>query len=177
MLNFRHAIFFEVNSKKLKEMHFLKTFLFTCFILFCAGAFAQKTSSAKIQYYKKFKAPKLSTSLGNYRDTVFVSTQVADSLLGMSLKISDAKNNVYTISSFYFLYRKIVATEDEQTGKVSNTTSVKSSLFKSSPLPQLWQNAVRENLRPGEELLFFDVIAKDLQGHVMYAPNLKFILR
>ena len=108
---------------------------------------------------------------------MFVSPQVADSLLGMSLKISDAKNSPYSISSYNFLYRKIVATEDEQTGKVSNTTSVKSSLFKSSPLPELWQNVIRENLRPDEELLFFDVIAKDAQGRVMYASNLKLIIK
>ena len=158
-------------------MYFIRTLLFSCFIFLYATASAQKTGSAKIQYYKKFKAPKLSTTLGNYRDTVFISPQVADSLLGLSLQISDSKNNPYTISSYNFLYRKIVATENEQTGKVSNTTSVKSSFFKSSPLPELWQNVVRENLRPGEELFFFDVIAKDAQGRVMYSPNLKFILR
>ena len=158
-------------------MQLIKIFFLACSVFLTSGVFAQKSSPLKIQYYKKFKVPKLITSLGNFKDTMFVSPQVADSLLGISFKISDAKNTPYSISSYSFLYRKIVATEDEQTGKVSNTTSVKSSLFKTSPLPQLWQNVIRENLRPGEELLFFDVIAKDAQGRVMYAPNLKLIIK
>ena len=158
-------------------MQLIKIFFLACSVFLTSGVFAQKSSPLKIQYYKKFKVPKLITSLGNFKDTMFVSPQVADSLLGISFKISDAKNTPYSISSYSFLYRKIVATEDEQTGKVSNTTSVKSSLFKASPLPQLWQNVIRENLRPGEELLFFDVIAKDEQGRVMYAPNLKLTIK
>lgn len=158
-------------------MQLIKIFFLACSVFLTSGVFAQKSSPLKIQYYKKFKVPKLITSLGNFKDTMFVSPQVADSLLGISFKISDAKNTPYSISSYSFLYRKIVATEDEQTGKVSNTTSVKSSLFKASPLPQLWQNVIRENLRTGEELLFFDVIAKDAQGRVMYAPNLKLIIK
>ena len=158
-------------------MQLIKIFFLACSVFLTSGVFAQKSSPQKIQYYKKFKVPKLITSLGNFKDTMFVSPQVADSLLGISFKISDAKNTPYSISSYSFLYRKIVATEDEQTGKVSNTTSVKSSLFKASPLPQLWQNVIRENLRTGEELLFFDVIAKDAQGRVMYAPNLKLIIK
>ena len=158
-------------------MQLIKIFFLACSVFLTSGVFAQKSSPQKIQYYKKFKVPKLITSLGNFKDTMFVPPQVADSLLGISFKISDAKNTPYSISSYSFLYRKIVATEDEQTGKVSNTTSVKSSLFKASPLPQLWQNVIRENLRTGEELLFFDVIAKDAQGRVMYAPNLKLIIK
>ena len=158
-------------------MQLIKIFFLACSVFLTSGVFAQKSSPLKIQYYKKFKVPKLITYLGNFKDTMFVSPQVADSLLGVSFKISDAKNTPYSISSYSFLYRKIVATEDEQTGKVSNTTSVKSSLFKASPLPQLWQNVIRENLRTGEELLFFDVIAKDAQGRVMYAPNLKLIIK
>ena len=126
-------------------MQLIKIFFLACSVFLTSGVFAQKSSPLKIQYYKKFKVPKLITSLGNFKDTMFVSPQVADSLLGVSFKISDAKNTPYSISSYSFLYRKIVATEDEQTGKVSNTTSVKSSLFKTSPLPQLWQNVIREN--------------------------------
>ena len=106
-------------------MQLIKIFFLACSVFLTSGVFAQKSSPLKIQYYKKFKVPKLITSLGNFKDTMFVSPQVADSLLGISFKISDAKNTPYSISSYSFLYRKIVATEDEQTGKVSNTTSVK----------------------------------------------------
>ena len=102
---------------------------------------------------------------------------MADSIISLSLKVTDAKNIVYSISSYQFLYKKIVTTEDENTGKASKTSSIKSSLFKASPLPELWLNAVRESLNPGEEIFFFAVTVKDPQGRIMYAPDLKLILK
>ena len=102
---------------------------------------------------------------------------MADSIIQLSLKVVDAKNVVYTLSSYQFLYKKIVTTEDEATSKTSKTTSIKSALFKNTPLPILWLNTVTEDLKTGEELFFFAVTVKDPQGRIMYAPDLKLILR
>ena len=146
-------------------------------LLSCADSFAQKPKPAKPAAFVKFKVPKLTTMLGNFKEVAYLAPQNADSIIGLSLKIIDAKNIVYTISSYQFLYKKIVTTEDENTGKASKTSSIKSSLFKTSPLPVMWLNAVRENLKSGEELFFFAVIVKDPQGRIMYAPDLKLILK
>ena len=146
-------------------------------LLSCADSFAQKPKSVKPTSFVKFKVPKLITSLGSFKDTSFIAPQMTDSIIGLSLKVTDAKNVVYTLSSYQFLYKKIVTTEDENTGKTSKTSSIKSSLFKTSPLPVMWLNAVRENLKSGEELFFFAVIVKDTQGRIMYAPDLKLILK
>ena len=147
------------------------------FLLSSADSFAQTPKSAKPTAFVKFKVPKLTTVLGYFKDTSYLAPQMADSIIGLSLKITDAKNVVYTISSYQFLYKKIVTTEDENTGKTSKIASIKSSLFKTSPLPVMWLNAVRENLKSGEELFFFAVIVKDPQGRIMYAPDLKLILK
>ena len=146
-------------------------------LLLCADSFAQKPKPAKPAAFVKFKVPKLTTMLGNFKETAYLVPQNADSIIGLSLKITDAKNIVYTVSSYQFLYKKIVTTEDENTGKTSKTSSIKSSLFKTSPLPVMWLNAVRENLKSGEELFFFAVVVKDPQGRIMYAPDLKLILK
>lgn len=157
---------------KLFKCVFLPFFLFAF-----ATSFAQKTKQKKITAIVKYKVPKLTTSLGNFKDNSFIAPQLTDSIIGLSLKVTDAKNAVYTISSYQFLYKKIVTTEDENTSKTSKTTSIKSSLFEISPLPDMWLNAVRENLKAGEELFFFAVIVKDPQGRIMYAPDLKLILK
>src|SRR5205085_10333075 len=120
-----------------------------------------------------FKAPKLFTILSTYKDSALVTVEEAEQIIAMPLRIVDDKKNVYRLSSYQFLYRKKGVTEDEQTGKVTPTTSISSALFKSSPLSDLWINLIREELKAGEELYFFDVIAKDAQGRVMYAPDLK----
>jgi hypothetical protein len=157
-------------------MKMIKILLLLVCVSLHTSTFAQRTP-AKPNLYAKFKAPKLIPSLGGYKDSSFVPAITADAIMGAKLNVVDAKNVAYTISSYQFLYRKIVVSEDEATGKAYNTTSVKSSLFKTSPLPAMWLSMVRENLRPGEEIIFFDIIVKDAQGRFMYAPNLKLTVK
>lgn len=154
----------------------IKIFLLLACVTSHSSTFAQRTP-AKPSLYAKFKLPKLVCSLGGYKDSSFVSPQIADAICGAKLNIVDAKNVAYTLSSYQFLYRKIVVSEDEASGKAYNTTSVKSSFFKTSPIPAMWLSMVRENLRPGEEIIFFDIIVKDPQGRIMYAPNLKLTVK
>jgi hypothetical protein len=125
----------------------------------------------------KYKVPKLFTQLGGFRDSVTISVEEAENIIGQPLKIFDDKKGVYSISSYQFLYRKRGVTENEVTGKVTPITSIVSNRFKVTPLPDTWTSQVKEQVKPGEELFFFDVIAKDAQGRIMYAPNLKIMVK
>ena len=125
----------------------------------------------------KYKVPPLFTQLGGLRDSISIPVNEAENIIGQALKVFDNKKGLYTISSYQFLYRKRGVTENEETGKVSPITSIVSSRFKVTPLPETWVTQVREQLKSGEELFFFDVIAKDAQGRVMYAPNLKIMVK
>ena len=89
----------------------------------------------------------------------------------------DDKNNTLKITYYQFLYKRKAFTEDEATGKFSTTTSTASDYFTSSPLPLKWSNIIKEDLVAGEELYFFDIIAKDAQGHPFYAPSIKIITK
>ena len=152
-------------------MKHIKIFLFL--VLLAAGTQLQ----AQTKPVAKYKVPKLYTQLGSLRDSVSISVSEAENIIGQALKISDDKKGVYTVSSYQFLYRKRGVTENEETGKVSPITSIVSSRFKLTPLPGTWINQVKETVKPGEELFFFDVIAKDAQGRVMYAPDLKIMVK
>jgi hypothetical protein len=125
----------------------------------------------------KFKPPKLYTQLGSFRDSVGITVEQAENIIDKALNITDDKKNVYSISSYQFLYRKKGVTEDEATGKVSPATSIVSQLFKITPLPKTWVENIQQQLQSGEELFFFDVIARDAAGKVMYAPNLKIMVK
>ena len=152
-------------------MKHIKIFLFL--VLLAAGTQLQ----AQTKPVAKYKVPKLFTQIGGLRDSVSIPVSEAENIIGQPLKIFDDKKGVYTISSYQFLYRKRGVTENEETGKVTPITSIVSSRFKITPLPDTWLTQVREQVKPGEELFFFDVIAKDAQGRVMYAPNLKIMVR
>ena len=159
-------------------MSFFKVFIIALALSSATAAGAQRRSTPKSQPQAKYKLPVLKTSIGNYSDTMFLPFQEAAGLIALPLRISDEKNNVFTVSSYSFLYKQIVTTEDDSlNGRPSYTTSIRSSIFKSTPLPALWLSALKENPRPGEEYIFFNVIARDAQHHALYAPNIKLTLK
>jgi hypothetical protein len=153
-------------------MRLLKNILLLFCLCFATQAHAQKPTTTKPIKQIKFK-----TTLGGYKNNDSIYKVVADTVIGMPLVIRDEKNKIYEISSYEFLYRKFVTSEDEETGKAYRTSQVRSQLFKATPLKLSWLNFVREDLKPGEELMFFAVIVKDGKGNVMYAPDLKLTIK
>jgi hypothetical protein len=95
--------------------------------------------------------------------------------LGTPILVKDDKNNVYKVTYYQFAYTRRAVTEDEKTGKLSPTTSLATDYFTSTPLPEKWVRIIREDLKPGEQLFFCDVIVKDTTGQSFYAPNIKII--
>ena len=147
-----------------------------CLLAISVTAAAQTTKPVKAKEtpVQKFKPPKLKTSIGKYADSaVTVSADEALQLIELPLTIKDDKNVAYTIASYQCMYKRNGVTEDEQTGKVSPMTSVVSQVFKTTPISELWRKTITEQLRAGEEIYFFDVVVKDTQGRLMFAPNLK----
>lgn len=151
------------------------------FLLFCSfsailtTALAQKPKQETVKPVpvQKFKPPKLTSSLGINSDSATVYLEEALQLVQLPLKITDDKKSVYSISSYQVMYKRKAVTEDEATGKVTPVTSNVAALFRETPLSAIWKKTLTEQLKPGEELYFFDIIAKDAQGRYMFAPDLK----
>lgn len=144
--------------------------------LTCISAKAQKPKPDRQpveKAVKKFTPPKLTSTLGIRTDTVSVYVEEGLQLAGLPIKVTDAAKNNYSISSYQFMYKRRAVTEDEATGKVTPVISNVSDLFRQTPLPALWVKTIREQLRKGEELFFFDIVVKDAQGRLMYAPELR----
>jgi len=157
---------------------FFKTAFFMLACFFIQSGFAQKPAGKKpATATQKFKPPKLYTTLGSFKDSTGVPLEQALNIIAMPLKIVDDKNTEYRVSSYQFLYKRRVVTEDEQTGKVSPASSILSNRFTSTPLPEIWVNNIGQELKAGEELFFFDVIARDAQGRVINASSLKIIVQ
>ena len=143
------------------------------FILATVNAQKPKTTTAKATAMQKYKPPKLTSILGIHSDSASVVVEEAVQLVRLPLKITDDKKNPYTISSYQVMYKRKAVTENEETGKPMPTTSSVVALFRETPLTELWKKILTEQLRPGEEVFFFDIIAKDGQGRLMFAPDLK----
>lgn len=147
--------------------------VFLCLSLITVPAQNPKPTTAKPKSFQKFTPPRLISMLGIRTDTASVYVEEAVQLVRLPLKVTDDKKNVYTISSYRLMYKRRAVTEDEETGKVSPVMSNVSDLFRETPLPVLWIKILTEQMRPGEELHFFDIVAKDAQDRLMFAPELK----
>ncbi|MGC4103676.1 hypothetical protein [Ferruginibacter sp.] len=162
-------------------MPFLKNvFVCCCLLAVTVSVTAQNTRQVKPKEkpVQKFTPPKLKTALGKYSDSaVNVSADEALQLIELPLTITDDKKTAYAISSYQCLYKKRGVTEDEQTGKVSPVTSVVAQVFKTTPISEIWRKSITEQLKSGEEIFFFDVVVKDTQGHLMFAPNIKLVIK
>jgi hypothetical protein len=158
----------------------LKNALVLCCLLTVASlALAQNTKPVKPKEVpvQKVKPPKLKSSLGSRSDTSVVSVDEANQLILLPLTIVDDKKNKYSISSYQCLYKRKGVTENEETGKVTPVYSIVAEVFKTTPLPEIWKKTITEQLKPGEEISFFDIVAKDAQGRLMFAPNLKLVIQ
>lgn len=152
----------------------VKCFLVALFSISSTLVLAQKPKPAttKPATFQKFTPPKLISILGIRSDTAIVYKEEAIQLVKLPLKVTDSKKNVYTISSYHMQYKRLAVTEDEESGKVSQIFSTVSDLFTETPLPARWTNILTEQIRAGEQLFFYDIVAKDAQGRLMFAPNL-----
>lgn len=159
----------------------MATFVRLIFTIVCtlslSAVFAQKPKpvSAKPVTLQKFIRPKLTSMLGNRADTAAFFAEEVIQLIGLPLRVADDKKTWYPIVSYQAMYRRRGVTEDEVNGEVKIKpvmTSV-SSIFKTTPLPSIWVTTIKEQLRAGEELLFFDIVVKDAQGRLMFAPDLR----
>ena len=156
-------------------MKLLKYFLLI--VTFSANAsfsFGQvKPAVTKVQ---KFKPPVVRTFLGINQNGASVTVDEASQLIGLPLKITDAKGNIYTIDTYQFLYRKKSFIENEA-GKPQATFTIESARFDATPLPKIWVTNLKDGFQKDEQLYFFDIVVKDKEGRRFFAPELKITIQ
>jgi len=148
--------------------YFLLIFTFSTSASFSFGQL--KPAVTKVE---KFKPPVVTTFLGINQNGASVTVDEASQLVSLPLKITDAKNNIYKVDSYQFLYRKKSFIQNEETGKVQPTFTIESSRFDTTPLPQIWITNLNSGFQKDEQLYFFDIVVKDKQGRKFFAPELK----
>ena len=142
-------------------------------------AIAQTTTKpAPAKPMVKFKPPVVKSYLGDITGKeVVAGADEAKKLIALPLRIVDAKNVDYTVSSYQFSYKRIGIKEDEETGKTSPESDLVSKQFTETPLPAIWQSNIVETLHKDETLYFFDIIVIDKQGRRFFAPDLKITIQ
>ncbi len=153
----------------IKSSLFIITFVATGLI-----SFAQDSVITKVP---KFKPPVVKSYLGANTNGAAVTKEEASQLIALPLKITDEKKNTYTIDSYHFLYKRKGAIQDEETGKKSVTFTNLADLFKTTPLPTVWIDNIKDGFQKDEELYFFDIMVKDNKNRKFFAPDLKITIQ
>jgi hypothetical protein len=151
---------------------------FLCILLFSStnyNSFAQDKET--IIKEPKFKPPVVKTYLGVNQNGAKVTVDEGVQLVGLPLKIVDAKNNQYAIDSYQFLYRQKSFIRDDETGKTEEVFTIAADRFNSTPLPKVWVDNIRRRLQKDEQLYFFDIVVKDKEGRKFFAPELKITIK
>lgn len=152
--------------------------LFALFLLVAASAQTKKpVKNNVVTPVTKFKPPEVKTFLGRNEKEATVTVDEANQLVNLPLRIVDAQNNAYGISSYQFMYKKKSVIEDEESGRRSTVFTNTADLFKVTPLPKVWKENISGGLQKGEELFFFDIVVNDKQNRKFYAPNVKIIIK
>ncbi|MBL0359152.1 MAG: hypothetical protein IPP72_20825 [Chitinophagaceae bacterium] len=156
-------------------------------LLLTAILFTSLAATAQVQPAKKppvatqivkFKPPVVKTFLAKFTGSnATCSAEEGKQIITLPLRIVDANNNAYAISSYQLAYTRLAVKEDEATGETSPTTSLIAQRFTETPIAGIWKTSIIEQLQKGEELFFFDIIVLDKQGRRFFAPDLKLTIQ
>jgi hypothetical protein len=126
----------------------------------------------------KFKIPVVKTYLGtDTGSNTKISVEEGKQIIGLPLKVIDAKNNIYPITSYQFSYTRLGIKEDDSTGETTPESDMVADRFEETPLSKIWVSTIQDELHTGEALYFFDIVVKNKDGHIFFAPNLKLIVQ
>ena len=128
--------------------------------------------NGEITKIAKFKPPVVKSFLGRNADTVTVMLDEAVQLVGLPIKVTDDKNNSYTVTSFGFVYRRKGVVENEETGRKEIKYTTVGDVFYKTPLPEVWKTNIARTLQKDEELFFYDILVKDSQNRPFFAPQI-----
>jgi len=160
-------------AQPLQTIYMKHTQFFTA-VLFCLFSLQ---ANAQTKPVAKFKPPKLTTMLGEFKDSTGITKETAAQIIGLPLKIYDAAKKTYSVANYQLAYKKTGIREDEITGKLIPTSTLSYQLFTETPVSPIWIKTIRAQIKSGYELYFFEVVAKDEKGRVMYSSNLKLTIK
>ncbi|HVI47384.1 MAG TPA: hypothetical protein VM802_21070 [Chitinophaga sp.] len=118
------------------------------------------------------KPKKLKSSWGLFLSDTLPKSEVIR-LLDSSLQVRDEKNNKYKVVSFAFTYEKHEPYLNDTTGQPGVYKDFTGDNFKSSSLPALWSNRLKQTLDKGDVLYFDEIIIRYPPDKLYMAPSLR----
>lgn len=155
-------------------------------ILLCFSlAFSVKRASAQSAKGKMHDKPHVqrnkpltfTSTLGDVPGGQELSASFVKSLLDSALVVHDNHRRSYPVVSFSFGYQTNASYTNDTTGMPEKTSSYIAYPFNSNRLDSLWRTRIGNELKPGDQLFFDHILAKDSTGIFFLSSPLHFIIK
>ena len=96
-------------------------------------------------------------------------------IIDSGLVVKDEKGLSYPVARFTVGYRFTSSYEDEASGEKKTTNDFRSQEYSDeNKMSELWRESVKDNIKPGDELLLFNIMVRLKNGKKMLVNQISF---
>ncbi len=112
------------------------------------------------------------TSWGPVLSGQVAAVQVA-AVASAPLFVKDNLGKAYEVTSFRINYKFKTTYKDQEQGVTRTIDELRVSEYSSAKLPDFWSASIKDNIKPGDSILFNKVLFRNGMGKLQLAPDLR----
>ena len=136
-------------------------------------AFSQ-AKKKQVEKVEEKPVPVVYTSHWGPITTGNISGEQIKAILAAPIVVKDNKNQLYNVSGFRINYSFKGSFKDEETGNTKTMKDLRVNDFNNkNTLPQPWIESIKDNIKPGDVILFNKILFRNKEGKLQMAPDIK----
>ncbi len=117
--------------------------------------------------------PKLSTSWGKVMNGGLALDRLIQ-IVDSSLTVKDDMGASLPVTGFRINYTFISTYKDQESGELKTTKEFRAmDVTDGSILPDLWKESIRDNAKPGDDIVINKILVRQKNGKKTMAPDLR----
>jgi hypothetical protein len=103
-----------------------------------------------------------------------ISGEQIKAILAAAIFVKDNKYQSYIVSGFRINYSFKGSYKDEETGNTKSMKDLRVNDFNNkNTLPQPWIESIKDNIKPGDVILFNKILFRNKEGRLQMAPDIR----
>jgi hypothetical protein len=103
-----------------------------------------------------------------------ISAEQIKAILAAAIFVKDNKYQSYIVSGFWINYSFKGSFKDEETGNTKSMKDLRVNDFSNkNVLPQPWIESIKDNIKPGDVILFNKILFRNKEGKLQMAPDIR----
>jgi hypothetical protein len=95
-----------------------------------------------------------------------------------AILVRDNTGKLYPVNAFRINYKFKSTYRDDESGQTKSRSDLRVGDFNNTAqLSQVWAGSIKDNVKPGDTILFNQVLFRNVKGKLQLAPALKIVVR